>query len=518
MKNAIVLFSLIFLCSNLSFGQRLGHSSLSPYAGSVEQNSHTIYQNIGETLNSRVDLTDVTMMDGLLHNISVGQFADSYIHVKFFYDKNEDGVKDSGEELLRQGAFTIDGGDIITNFDTQGIILSAISGTYSIEYNSIGAGDWVLTTQEEYEIELDENNKFATVEYGLYREPMPNISIKMVSDPFRCYYPVDYRACVMNIGTVTETGIFWLQMDPRFENIWYNWEPDHMIDSTFVGWDMVINPGQLIVYKYGIIAPEVTDESQIGVSYYTLASTDTDYGITQESLVQELGCSYDPNDKLVSPNRPDSLGLIDEPISYTIRFQNTGNAYAENVVVRDTISDDLDMNTFRVIDSSHPDVLSVVHNPDNNHIVNFRFDNIFLPDSTENYAGSNGFVLYQISAKDGTSINTEINNTGHIYFDFNPAIVTNTTSTTLVDTFPVIVAVEDYVFEEEVSIFPNPTKGLIQFDKMVDAVIVRDLYGRIVATELRTKKMNLSKLPSATYFLEILIDERRLVEKVILMD
>ena len=517
MKNTLVLFSLLFLCTNFTFGQKLGHSSISPYAGSVKQESHTLFHNVGETYVSRVDQDGFTTMNGLLHNQSVEQFVNSYIQVKFYLDENQNGSKDPIEPLLSFGAFNING-EIFTNFEEQGVVVIVPDGNFEIEYDSFGSGGYELTSQSDFSISINENQKFGNVEFGLYREPFSDISIKMVSTPFRCFYPVDYRVCVMNYGTETEEGVFWLKMDSRFENISYNWEPDYMMgDSTFVGWDMVIEPGELIVYRYSIKAPGVMEPTDIGVEYYTRCWTDTDLGFSEGDLTQSLDCAYDPNDKLVSPDRPDSLALLDVPISYTIRFQNTGNAYAENIVVRDTISQSLDMNTFRLIDTSHPDQLNVAVNPEDNHIINFEFDKIFLPDSTENWEASNGFILYEISAKEDTPINTEINNTAHIYFDFNPAIVTNTTSTTMVDTFPIIIPVKEVFLEEQISLYPNPTKGLVQFDKLVNQVKVRDIYGRIVQVELSTKKFDLSSLPTGTYFLEIFIDEQKSVEKLILM-
>lgn len=519
MKNTLVLFSLIFLCINVAYGQKLGHSSLSPYAGSVEQNSHTIYQNIGEAFNAKSDLDDIISFDGLLHNVSNDQFAIYFIQVRYFYDENENGLRDSDEHLMALGSFSIQDTAIFINHEKQGVSLQAKQGSYTINYNGIGLEDWNLTTQSDHEFELNEVNKSKVIEFGLYPEVFEsNLVVSFVSDPFRCGFPIEGKMCVSNQGYVIETGVVWIDIDDRIDGIYFEEEPDYIIDDTYVGYDIELLPTEKFTINYGLTVPLIDNASQLGEIYTTLGIVDTEFTFVRQEFEQELRCSYDPNDKLVSPDRPDSLGLLDQPITYTIRFQNTGNDYALNVVVRDTLSDHLNVNSFRLIDTSHPDELSVVFDPDNNQIVHFEFDNIYLPDSTTNEAGSNGHIMYQISAKDGTSLNTEINNTGHIYFDFNPAIVTNVTSTTLVDTFPVIVAVEDSFLEEQISVFPNPTKGLVQFDRKVDLVRVRDLYGRIVFTGKGTSKIDLVKLPSASYVLEIFIDEQRIAKKIILMD
>ena len=53
-----------------------------------------------------------------------------------------------------------------------------------------------------------------------------------------------------------------------------------------------------------------------------------------------LRCSYDPNDKQINPLGRSEEGYIlrDEPVIYTLRFQNTGNDFARNVRLVDTLS------------------------------------------------------------------------------------------------------------------------------------------------------------------------------------
>jgi len=144
-------------------------------------------------------------------------------------------------------------------------------------------------------------------------------------------------------------------------------------------------------------------------------------------------CSFDPNDKLVHPKYPENYSLQNEDLIYTIRFQNTGNAEAYRVTLRDTLDVNLDPSTFNFISSSHEEVLST--SMDDEQILVFDFVDIFLPDSTTNYEGSQGYVTYKIRPFENLPEETEINNTASIYFDFNPAVVTNTTENILLSTF-----------------------------------------------------------------------------------
>ena len=56
-----------------------------------------------------------------------------------------------------------------------------------------------------------------------------------------------------------------------------------------------------------------------------------------------------------------------------------------------------------------------------------------LPDSNVNQLGSRGFVKFRVDLLPDLPIGTVIENTGYIYFDANPAIITNTTVNTIIE-------------------------------------------------------------------------------------
>jgi uncharacterized repeat protein (TIGR01451 family) len=130
--------------------------------------------------------------------------------------------------------------------------------------------------------------------------------------------------------------------------------------------------------------------------------------------------SYDPNNKEVYPT--DVPPLFQDWLTYTIHFQNLGTAPAINIRLLDTLDSNLDAETFEVINYSHYNTVNLMDG-----ILDFRFPNILLPDSASNPSGSQGFVQYRIKPKANLTAGTQIENTAHIYFDFNPAVVTNTT-------------------------------------------------------------------------------------------
>jgi len=64
-----------------------------------------------------------------------------------------------------------------------------------------------------------------------------------------------------------------------------------------------------------------------------------------DTLNQILLCAYDPNDKIATPKGIDSMGYIlpnTSELEFTIRFQNTGNDTATNIVITDQLDANLD--------------------------------------------------------------------------------------------------------------------------------------------------------------------------------
>ncbi len=182
------------------------------------------------------------------------------------------------------------------------------------------------------------------------------------------------------------------------------------------------------------------------------AVADCDSTNNNGMLSMILGNSYDPNDKSVSHPPMISPDVQDELI-YTIRFQNTGTAPAQDVYILDTLSSFLDWSTLKVINASHYMQLIDL----GNGVMKFNFPGIWLPDSTNNEPESHGRVVFSIEENANNPLNSIIENTGYIYFDWNEAIITNTTYN--INAYPV--SGVDVLGKNLVSIYPNPFNGQV---------------------------------------------------------
>jgi uncharacterized delta-60 repeat protein/uncharacterized repeat protein (TIGR01451 family) len=143
--------------------------------------------------------------------------------------------------------------------------------------------------------------------------------------------------------------------------------------------------------------------------------------------------SFDPNDKKSIPLGIGSTHQVSpgEEITYTIRFQNTGNDNAYTVTVIDTLDMAFDVASFTQGSSSHPYIVNI--SGKGKAVLTFVFNNINLPDSTIDKLGSMGLISFRITVPANTPIGTVIKNKSYIFFDYNSPVITNETMHTVND-------------------------------------------------------------------------------------
>lgn len=170
----------------------------------------------------------------------------------------------------------------------------------------------------------------------------------------------------------------------------------------------------------------------------------------------EVRSSYDPNDKRVIPSGVGAQHYVDQNImlDYKIRFQNTGNDTAFNIVIKDTLSPYLDLSSIQIGASSHNYSFSV----ENGRELKFSFNNIMLPDSNVNEPLSHGFVKFKVKQLPDLPIGTIIDNSAAIYFDYNLPIITNNAFLTIGDMDHILTVNTEKIEQKNTSIrvYPNP--------------------------------------------------------------
>ncbi|MGI9190858.1 MAG: DUF7619 domain-containing protein, partial [Chitinophagaceae bacterium] len=278
------------------------------------------------------------------------------------------------------------------------------------------------------------------------------------------------------------------------------------VNGNIVSWNVnSITNNDSSIWVYFTLPNGFTTQNSVpfSVGLNNLQYPDTNVLNNQLTYTFPICNGYDPNDKTVAPKGIGPTGLItmdQSLLTYTIRFQNTGNAPAYNVVVVDTLSDKLDITTLNMPEVSHNYQLEVI----DNKILKWKFYNIMLPDSGTNYAASQGYIVYQLRFKNGVQLGDQIKNKAYIYFDFNPAIITNETVNTLYQ--PSGVAdVQDIASV----IYPNPASGVLYVETTqgFSSYRLMDASMRVVRSAqfglTHQQSVDVRELSNGIYFLQV---------------
>ncbi len=226
-------------------------------------------------------------------------------------------------------------------------------------------------------------------------------------------------------------------------------------------------------------------------------------------LVQTVVGSYDPNNKTCLEGTTITPDKVGDYVHYIIRFENTGTASAQNVVVKDIIdTTKYDISTLIPIDGSH-DFYTRINNTNQ---VEFIFENIQLPFDDAN---NDGYVAFKIKTKPNLTVGSSFSNTANIYFDYNFPIVTNTATTTIQ-----ALGTSDFEFNDYFTLSPVPTKDVLHFATnqsiAVSSISIYNSLGQLV--QVNTKPGNtvdVSNLKSGTYFIKVISDKGSSVGKFV---
>ncbi len=302
----------------------------------------------------------------------------------------------------------------------------------------------------------------------------------------RCFSNVTYTITYINTGTVTTHGE--VNFIRATNCVWVSSSiPPDLVNANVYTWNYTnLLPGESRTIIVVLSLPGAGSSIQNSISVIARDNFNNIVSNDEDIITQTVLCAMDPNDKTVIPEGvfAQHYTLMSDTLDFIIRFQNTGNDTAFKVVILDTLNKNiLDLSSFRLIAYSHPVVVDLR----TNGRTTFTFDNILLPDSNINEPESHGFVRYRCLIKPGLANNTILNNRAHIYFDFNAAVITNTTLNTLVYTIPV--GLNDPDALAVATVIPNPTsdKAVIAFpnpNKEEFRINIFDTQGRVVYSKL----------------------------------
>ncbi|MBL0315044.1 MAG: T9SS type A sorting domain-containing protein [Flavobacteriales bacterium] len=348
-----------------------------------------------------------------------------------FVDENSNGLWDAGETGIDKSNVMLNPEGSI-QFATNLYYFPVDAGNHQVEIN-YDEDVWTPTTPVLYDVivEADSptslNNDFGFVPTNPLGTVFPSVNAGFAVCGGTQVYNIQVMCVTESTGPLSVN----VNLDPALAYLDGS-VPFTEGDGNNLTWLFPAQPyGSTLSFQIYVQYPDV---SSMGSTLITEVNACIYDELGNESVCESVNwnevqtCYYDPNMKEVSPAGSGQAGLMfnGTDLTYTIHFQNTGSAPAQTVVVEDQLSEYLDPSTMQILSWSHP-VVSTVENG----LIRFEFEEIMLPDSLSDPAGSQGYVTYKISPYADLPVGTAIDNTANIYFDLNEAVVTNTTLNTI---------------------------------------------------------------------------------------
>ena len=420
-----------------------------------------------------------------------------------FQDSDNNGTFDSFEPVRSNSLVVAQPGDLLTASDMNGYyVMPADIGSFSVTGVS---GLYEPVTTAPYAVTIGGIAQVASLnDVGfLVISGMRDLVTNLIGNNVRPGFNTTLWVHVENVGTEPTDAAVQLTFDPSLSYLNSTIAPQ-TINTNVLDWTMpVIQPGATWSVRVDLYAPPSLALGTPVVQAATATPSQTDQTPLDNTAVLNdmVVGSFDPNDKRVEP---ELLMLQDittgTRVNYTIRFQNTGTFPAERVLITDTLPAGVRPATMQFTGTSHACTWYIQH-----RVLHVLYNNINLPDSTNDEANSHGYVRFTMQPSTDLIIGDAVENVANIYFDFNEPVITE----------PAIFYVETGTSvqerdDREVHTWPNPVTGqlMVEFAPGVptEALSVVDLQGRVVLQFLGVpgdrQMVDVSGIAAGTYLLK----------------
>ena len=409
----------------------------------ISQSQCSVKQADGKiVLAGTADGNNVTTSVALARYDNNGLLKYNTIKGNVFLDYNYNGIKESSEPYYTAAEVM----SIKAGFDT--IVAVSSVGKYTF-YTDTGLYVTHAVSHLPYynTAPATHSSPFATYfntdSLSFALQPLPgkhDLAITMfpVLNRARPGFPVQYKITYRNQGTDTADGVLQVIKDSRL-NYSSSTPAAGSVNGDTLRWNFSnLKPFETsdITINFVLQTPPAVIAGDTIFSRAVISGSIPDLtpGDNFSTLVQVVRNSFDPNDKTESHAGKITMNQVStgEYLTYTIRFQNTGNDTAFNVYIHDTLNTNLDWSTMQMLTSSANYQMTL-----NDGKCVWSFNNINLVDSIKNEPLSHGYLVYRIKPKANVQVGDIITNKAAIYFDYNLPVITNTENTTVVaDVFP----------------------------------------------------------------------------------
>ncbi len=452
------------------------------------------------------------------------------IKLNAFIDANNNGVQDNAEQNFTAGSFTyqLNSATAHTVYSSYGIFylyesnpLNSYYISYSLYTNNGCQFNYSLSTPSYSNITIAAGSGIVTYNFPIVTNTSCNDLVIHLNN-----YGVPPRPGFIYQNTI----LYKNQSNQTIASGTITFKKDNLLSITNVSETGTIATADGFAFDFTNLVPNEVRYIIVSLQVPTIPTVALGSFLTNsahisllpdelnelnnnDTLTQAIVGSYDPNDKAENHGGKIvySSFTADDYLTYTIRFENTGNAEAINIRVDDVLDAKLDETSIQMVRASHPYVLDRVENA-----LSWKFDGVNLPPSIPNDdVTGHGYIVFRVKPKTGFALGDIIPNTANIYFDFNPAIVTNTCTTEFVNNL----ANSSFAFNQLTS-YPNPVKNLfhISNDMVMDSMTVTTVLGQTILTKnisASEANIDLSELSKGVYLVKIKAGHQEKTIKII---
>ncbi|WP_291129562.1 T9SS type A sorting domain-containing protein [Flavobacterium sp. UBA7682] len=454
--------------------------------------------------NNTLDIVSISEVDKISWHKNLGVLPANSISGSVRFDLLNDGC--DGTDPLLSGILVV-----ATDNTTTNATFTQENGQFQIYTTGVGSVTTRVASEADYYTPSPAT--FVSNFTGLGNNDVVNFCVEPIGDIDDLavsFYPItrtrpgfdtNYRIVYRNAGLTLLSGSVVFEFDGTklsFLNASETVSSQTSNSLTFNFTGIYPFEYRIIDLYFNVFAPPTTnigDVLTITATINPITGDNTENDNVFSGKITAEG-AYDPNDITCVEGDQVLIEDADEYLHYLIRFQNTGTAEAVNVRVDHVLDSKLDWTTMQLESLSHDGNVTIRNGSE----VSFVFNNINLPDSTNDEPNSHGFVAFKIKPKNNVVLGDVINATAGIYFDFNPPIITNTASTEFVQTLSVV----DFD-ANKVSVYPNPTNGVLNIVSEVSIATI-DLYnhlGQLVLSVKDATRIDVSSLNQGVYLMTL---------------
>lgn len=451
------------------------------------------------------------------------------IRMNAFVDTNNNGTQEGGEANVDAGTFNYQAnGGVFTSasspIGTYTVYESNPTAVYNINYTIRPelSPRYTIATTAYTNVTIPANSGITTLNFALTELPYTDSSVSLYSDllPPRPGFTYKNQIVYKNNGnTLITNGTLIFNHDPAVSIVAVSQSGTIPVVNGFTYTFTNLLPNEIRYMTVEMQVPTIPTVSlgQVITNAVSVSGVIGDMNTqnNNSSLSQVIVGAYDPNDKSESHGGKivHAAFTSNDYLNYTIRFENTGTYEAVNVRVNDILDNKLDESTVVTVNASHPYVLER-----KNNVLNWKFDTIQLPPSVANTTIGHGYITFKVKPKPGYAIGDIIPNTASIYFDFNPAIVTNVCDTEFVNTLS-----SDAFDQGAFTLYPNPTSGMLTIalkdtSVAIDALNVMDVSGKTVLRKTVNDSkavVDITALANGMYFIQLKAGQQEKTIKVV---